>query len=382
MSRTRAAGEGTISKRSDGRWEGKITIPGGGKRRRKCVYGKTRQEVVAKLGEARAELARGLQPANEKRTLQAFLAEWLESVRPPNTRPATFRRYEEIVRLHLVPTLGGTRLVRLTPADVERMLNAIVRSAGSDPDRRRRKHRTASHVRAVLRTALNRARRHGLVATNAAADATWRQPPRSDVRFLTPEQAKTLLAAIAGDPLEPLITVAATQGARQGELLALRWSDIDFEAKTISIRYALQKGELVETKTDRSRRTVHMTALAEAALRRQKARQAEQRLLAGARWRDQDFVFTTGIGTPHDGTNVTKRFQALLSDAGLPRFRFHDLRHTAATIRLARGVPARVVMEELGHSQIALTLNTYSHVIPALMRDAADEVDRALGSTL
>lgn len=122
-----------------------------------------------------------------------------------------------------------------------------------------------------------------------------------------------------------------------------------------------------------------MTSAAEAALRRQKARQAEQRLLAGARWQDGDFVFTTASGTPYDGTNITKRFQAALKRADLPRMGFHDLRHTAATLRLARGVPPRVVMEELGHSTIALTMNTYSHVIPALMREAADEVDRALG---
>jgi len=122
-----------------------------------------------------------------------------------------------------------------------------------------------------------------------------------------------------------------------------------------------------------------LTSVAEAALRRQKARQAEQRLLSGDRWTDSGYVFTTRDGAPWDATNLGHRFQRALATAGIPHVTFHAMRHTAATLRLARGVPARVVMEELGHSQISTTLNTYSHVMPTLMRDAADEVDRALG---
>jgi len=310
-------------------------------------------------------------PPNERLTVATHLANWLESVRPPNTRPTTYTRYEGIVRLYLIPAVGSALLTRLSPSDVERMLASI---------RERRSHHAASHARAVLRTALARAVRHRVVSVNVASLATWKQPPFARVRYLSPDDVRTLLSSIDGDLLEPLVTVAIFTGARQGELLGLRWQDINLETRTVSIRHALQRGELVETKTERSRRTIIVPAIVEAALRRQRTRQAEQRLLAGSRWTDRGLVFTTSVGTPHDATNVTKRYQRLLRVAGLPKLRFHDLRHTSATVGLALGESPREIMERLGHSQITLTMNTYSHIIPALQREAADRIDRAFGS--
>jgi integrase len=168
-------------------------------------------------------------------------------------------------------------------------------------------------------------------------------------------------------------------GLRQGEILGLRWSDVDLEAATIRVTQALQRvnGRLdfVEPKSQSSRRTIPLPATVARALRAHRSRQLEERLAAGARWRESDLVFTTSVGTPLDCRNVTRRFQAALEGAGLPRLRFHDLRHTAASLMLAQGVPPRVVMETLGHSQISLTMNTYSHVIPALQREAADRME-------
>lgn len=162
----------------------------------------------------------------------------------------------------------------------------------------------------------------------------------------------------------------------------MRWSDVDLDVGTVTVRYTLQRVDgqltLVEPKTVRGRRTIPLPPSVAVELRAHRTRQKEERLWMGSRWRDADFVFTTTIGTPLDGTNVTHRFQVLLREAGLPRYRFHDLRHTAASLMLRQGVPARVVMETLGHSQINLTLNTYSHVMPALMGDAAARMDALL----
>jgi integrase len=168
-------------------------------------------------------------------------------------------------------------------------------------------------------------------------------------------------------------------GLRQGEILGLRWSDVDVETSTLRVAQALQRVngrlEFVEPKSRRSRRTIPMPPTVARALRAHRSRQLEERIAVGPRWRESDLVFTTSIGTPLDSRNVTRRFQAALERASLPRLRFHDLRHTAASLMLAQGVPARVVMETLGHSQISLTMNTYSHVVPALQREAADRMD-------
>lgn len=174
--------------------------------------------------------------------------------------------------------------------------------------------------------------------------------------------------------------MAVTTGLRQGELLGLRWAEVDFEDGTLRVRQALQRGQFVEPKTARSRRSINLPERALGALRRQRALQAEQRLAAGPDWRDNGLVFASSIGTPLDGVNVTKRFQALLARAGLPRMRFHDLRHCAATLLIHAGVDMRVVMEVLGHSTIATTMNLYAHVLPAAKEAAAHRLDALLGS--
>jgi integrase len=222
------------------------------------------------------------------------------------------------------------------------------------------------------------------VTRNAARLAEPPRVPRREVRPLSLDQARTFLHAIAGNPFEALYLVALGIGLRQGELLGLAWSDLDLEGGTLTVRNALQRVDsrlvLVEPKSVTSHRVVALPAIVVASLRAHRVRQAEGRLRAGTRWVEdpRDLVFRTTIGTPLDGITVTRRFQALLADLRLPRQRFHDLRHCCASLLMAQGVAPRVVMETLGHSQIALTLNTYSHVNPALGRAAADRMNELL----
>jgi integrase len=235
--------------------------------------------------------------------------------------------------------------------------------------------RTVAYIRAVLRRALGQALKWGLVTRNVA---TLVDPPR-----------------IARKPVHPLTTAQvrtfldATKAERLGPLFALRWDDLDFDAGTLAVRHAMQRVKygdematprFVEPKTQKSRRTLNLPASAVAAFRSQRVRQLEDRLLAGERWQGEHWglVFTTTVGTPLNPSNVTHRLQRLLAEAGLPRQRFHDLRHCCASLMLAQHVPARVVMDTLGHSQISLTLNTYSHAMPAMQRDAADLLDELL----
>jgi integrase len=245
--------------------------------------------------------------------------------------------------------------------------------------------RTVQYLYALIRQVLNQAYRDGLIAQVPTARMKAPTAPRYEAAMLTPDQARAVLDGFAGDRLEALVTMALTLGLRQGEALGLRWQDVDLDAGMLTVRVQLQrvKGtpQLVEPKTSGSSRTLALPEPVADALRQHKIRQLEERLVVGSRWQDWGLVFTTSVGTPLDAVKVTRRFQDRLARAGLPRMRFHDLRHSAASLLLAQGVHPRVVMELLGHSDIRLTMNTYSHVIPQLSREAADKMGAALWGT-
>ncbi len=374
----RGANEGNIYQRADGRWEARLHLGyEAGRRRRKSFYGHTRREVQEQLTRALRDVQQGLPLAtDERQTVEQYLRRWLVEAVLPSVRPRTYATYEMYARMHLIPDLGRIPLAKLTPQHVQTLLNAKLRG-GLAP-------RTVHHLRAILRRALNQAHRWGLVPRNVATLVDPPRVPRYEVRPMSPVQARAFLDAARGDRLEALYTVALAVGLRQGEALGLRWDDVDLEAGNLTVRYALQRVggrlQLVEPKTQLSRRTLAMPSMLIGALRTHRARQLEDRLWAGQRWQEGGYVFATSIGTPLDGTNVTHRLQALLAGAGLPRQRFHDLRHCCASLLLAQGVHPRVVMETLGHSQISLTMNTYSHVIPSLQREAAERMEAVLAA--
>jgi integrase len=238
-------------------------------------------------------------------------------------------------------------------------------------------------LRDILRTALNDAAKWNLVARNVASLVDPPRVPEREVEGLSPQDAKKLLAAVKGDRLEALYSVALAVGLRQGEALGLRWDDVDLRAGTVSVRQALQRlhgsYEFVDPKTKRSRRTIVLPAFATAALKRHQKRQEAERKAGKEEWQEAGLVFTTADGRPLHYSTVTKAFQRLLRDAGLRRQRFHDLRHACASLLLAQGVQPRVAMELLGHSQLNTTMNIYSHVIQDAQRDAASRMNAALG---
>jgi integrase len=234
----------------------------------------------------------------------------------------------------------------------------------------------------VLRRALNHALARGQVQRNVA---TLIEPPRRaqpEVRPLTPEQAAAFLSAARGDRLEARFGVALAHGLRQGELLGLRWDDLDLAAETRRVERQLQRIDgafrLVGLKTRQSRRTIAIPATLVAQLCEHRVRQEAERAAAGAQWVESGLVFPSTIGTPLDPRNLTRRYKALLARTGLPDLRFHDLRHTCASLLLARGVPARAVMATQGRSHLSLTLNVYAHLFPGDQRQAADAMEGLL----
>jgi integrase len=368
----RSDGEGSISYHAHRRLWIAIVPAGGGKRR--YLYARSRKEAADRLSHALRRQQDGVRTTSRKLTLAAFLNTWLEQSVRPNVRPWTYKGYEAVVRVHLVPTLGRTELVELGPQQVQEMLNQKFYDGLSA--------KTVQSIRGVLRTALNEAMRWDLLGRNVAALA---RPPRSQPKPIspfTPDQARQLLDAAQNDRLGPLYAVALAMGLRQGEALGLTWDHVDFTNGLIRVERQLQRRDgglqLVDLKTLQSVRTLPMPGSIAENLKRHLADQAKERDLAGKRWRETGLVFTTTIGTGLDGPNVTKGFQRLLRSAGLGHRRFHDLRHSCATLLLVQNVPPRVVMEILGHSQISLTMNTYSHVLPGLKRDAASSMDKIL----
>jgi len=315
----------------------------------------------------------GLPIVGEKQTVENYLTQWLSDIKP-TIRPRSWVGHEEAVRLHVLPTLGRVPLARLSPQQVQALYTAKL-AGGLAPG-------TVARIHAVLSRAFSEAARIGLVQRNVVALVKPPRPTHQEMQVLTSEQARILLAAVVDDPLEALYVLALTTGMRRGELLALHWADVNLDAGFVQVRFTLQHlagAQVVygPPKTARSRRKVALSALAIAALQKHRERQEQQRVLVGADWVDNDLVFPSGRGGPMEGSYFLRRkFVPMLKRAGLPEIRFHDLRHTAATLLLLQGIHPKIVSEMLGHSAVSMTLDTYSHVLPDMQRDATAAFDR------
>jgi integrase len=391
MAKRRGHGEGSVHQRPDGRWCATIDLGVmNGKRKRKYLYGETRREVVEKLKAAQHAQASGANLAAERLTVAQFLERWLADIVSHRNKPRTVDGYTQIVRQHLIPHLGRHQLDQLTPEHVQAMLNTLA-SEGL-------KYHTLRNIRAALRRALNQALRWQYVQrnvatlvdvprqTNTTEDDESNDQGTFSIQPLDEQQARALLAAVAGHRLEPLYRVALSLGLRRGEVLGLRWVDIDFERATLRVTGALQryrgKLERTSTKTTASTQPISLPPVLLASLRRHQEAQERERAAAGERWQERGLVFTTRLGTPIEPRNLIRHFKSVLKRAGLPQsVRFHDLRHSCATLLIAQGVHPRVVMEILRHSQISTTMNTYAHVLPRLQQDATAKIEALLDET-
>lgn len=361
----RGHGEGMIRRRADGRWEARVTVDG----ETRSLYGKTRQEALDKLRQRQRDQEVGLPALNERQTVGQYLSSWLDSYEATVTY-GTWRRASEYVELHIVPVIGRVRLARLTPQQVQGLYADRLREGLSSS--------TVHHLHEVLHNALESAVQFGLVGRNVSDLVDVPRMRRHEMRCYHPEEARALLAMTerTGDRLHALYTLAISTGMRKGELLALRWKDVELDAELLRVRATLKRDKAgawvwAEPKTRRSRRQVALSPVAVTTLRAHRLRQHEERLKLGAAWTDYDLVFCTAAGTPLFGGNVYRAFKRLQRRAGLPDIRFHDLRHTCATMLLAARVNPKIVSEMLGHASVAITLDVYSHVLPDMQQDAA-----------
>ena len=373
-----ACGESSIQQDDTGRWHGYVSMGSGsgGTRDRRHVSGTTRAAVVRKVRALEGQRDAGTLPqAGKAPTLEVWLEHWLTTIAIARVRPLTYQGYTSYVRKRIIPALGHHRLDRLQPEHLERFY-ADLRAQGLSSATVLQSHRILSRA---LKVAVQRSR----VARNVCTLVDAPSLQRKEIEPLRADEARRLLEAAKQGRNAARWSIALALGLRQGEALGLKWSDIDFDAGSLTVRRALQrlKGKglvMVEPKSQAGRRTIALPASLRKGLRTHREEQQNERAYAGEAWQEHGLVFAQVDGRPIDPGADWKAWKALLKRAEVRDARLHDARHTAATLLLQQGVPARVAMQVLGHSQISLTLGTYSHVVPELALEAAARMEAAL----
>jgi integrase len=345
----RGKSEGSIYRRKDGRWVGQYGVQTGSGKKTKYIYGKNRKEVAAKLAKAIAERDAGVVFDAGSLKVGPYLDRWLDSVKD-TVKQRTWKRHEEVVRLHLKPSLGSIKLDKLGALQVQSLYRTKLNSGLSA--------RTVQIIHTTLSKALKQAVKWQLVSCNIAETVDPPRSPKKEIRPLNRKQVRMLLEAAEETKLYALYVLAVTTGMRQGELLGLKWEDVDLVTGSLQVRRTVFDGKISAPKTSKSRRSIKLTQLTVGAL------QGHQR--------QGEWVFSSRVGTPISCHNLHNRmWKPLLNNAGLPpNTRFHDLRHTCATLLLTKGVHPKIVQEMLGHSTISITLDTYSHVLPNMQKEA------------
>lgn len=402
MAIVRGHNEGTIRRnRARGKFVAAVSMPDGRRPTKACPHHHSEAELRGKeCAEAKAALTEllrlrdlGADPAVHRLTVGQYLQRWLRDVRPA-LAPATWRKHESIVRRHLRPSLGDRLLSQLSIGDVRGYLASESRTQKVAEGHRQDRPaaldgQTLRHHRATLRRALADAVREGLATRNVAALAEAPKLGRRERTVLTAAQAKALIAGTGDDRLHALWVLALTTGLREAEMLGLTWADIG--TSSVTVRHTLHRcdgrcdqhecldrWQLREPKTAKSRRTVPIPAVTVAALEAHRVRQLEEQAAKGAMGK-KGLVFTTPTGRPIHGSNLLPDWYATLDRLGLPRITLHDCRHSAATVLYGLGVPLPVISDMLGHSTIRVTSDLYRHRVPELSVAAAERLQEALG---
>jgi integrase len=375
-SKKRAAGEGTLRQRPDGIWEWR---PPPSFPVRKTLYARRQEDVLKKRDQFLKDFEQGLNLDARKLTVGEYLDLWLEDAVEGSVWYTTYKDHERNVRLHLKPTIGRTLLKDLTRMHVQRLLNAKAKE-GYSP-------RTVRYIHTTLSKALTQAADWDLVPKNVASRAKLPKEKRKKRETLSAENVGAFFSAASEDRFGALYVLAVTSGLRPGELLALKWEDVDLETGALSVRRSVSEDEggpviREETKTSAGRR-LELLPVAVEALKKHRLRQNEERLRYRRLWRNLGLVFPSTIGTIMRRNNLHRRsYKPLLKKAGLPDIRLYDLRHTFATLMFENKEPLKLVSEMLGHASVRQTADTYTHVSSTMHREAAMRLNDFLSGHL
>lgn len=375
----RGRGEGLIRQRDDGSWEARVSIgyDDEGRRIRKSVYGKTKGEVQEKLRKLQSDAAGGTLAEPSTLTVGQYLDAWMKDTAKAKCSPTTYERYESLVRIHIKPHIGGIKLQKLQALQVTHLMGEIARAIEKED-----KERSPAWTQKMTLTLLGNALRHAvhplrLIPYNPCTGIAKAKPGDKEMHFLTAEESKQFLAANVKRRLYALFVLALGTGMRQGEMLGLKWDAIDFDREQLTVRHSLAevKGVFIlkEPKSKRSRRTVKLPTCVVEALRNHRIAMQKEGL-------NSPFVFMTKKGTHITKTNLTRQvFRPALKAAKLKQIRFHDLRHSHASMLLNAGASIKAVSHRLGHSSVELTLRTYTHCLPDADDTLAAQTNGLLG---
>jgi len=375
MAKRRGNHEGSVYfHKPSGKWCAQASIQG----ERVTKYFRTQRECQDWLRETRSQIDHGLTSKAVRLSLDEYLVEWISNAEH-RLRPKTWMQYKQVVKDHIVPYLGNIKLKDLRPDQVQSLYTRKLKDGKSV--------RTVRLIHSIFRSALNQAVSWGLLLRNPVVDVKPPKQQKKEMKYLNEEQVKILLDAVKGTRYYALYYLAVTTGLRQGELLGLRWADFDWQNKRFRVQRQVQRISgrglvFSEPKTKAGKRSIAIGEFTIKTLRRHQEIIKIQKIWSGDKWQENDLVFPSTIGTPLGARNLATHFYKIIKEIAVPKIRFHDLRHTAATLMLMKGVHSKVVQERLGHSSISLTLDTYSHVIPSMQEDAANILDKAFGGEL
>jgi len=357
------------------------TDPKTGKRKQKWFSGfNTKKEAERAMAAKIHELNQGIYVEPAKITLKDYLERWLTDYARINCAPRTYQGYEYIIREHLIPSLGKITLDKLKPYHIQNYYSEKLANGRKD-GKGGLSARSVHHHHRVLHEALEHAVKWQVIAMNPAKAVSPPKPLKKQINVLDKEAIHQLLKAAEGTRFYEPIYFAINTGMRRGEIFALRWKDVDFDNRMISVQQTLQrikgKGLVFRdtTKTDGSRRSIAVSESVISMLKRIKKKQAEEKISLGPAYQDYDLVFANPDGTPFNIDYLSREFGRLVRRMNLPHVRFHDLRHTHATLLLQQGEHPKVVSERLGHSTITITMDLYSHVMPNMQKEAAQKLD-------
>lgn len=379
----RLNGEGSIYQRNDGRWCCQIAIEG----KPRYLYGKTAQEVKDKRDELKDQASKGILPEPNKVTVEQWLKTRMEVYKKDSLKPSTYHSYNQLIRLHINPRIGDKKVKDLKPSHIQKLINECYREGRKDGTGGL-SGRTVKYIHSILLQALDQAIKEKLIAYNPASADSINLPrhEKPDIQPLYTEQARGFLQAIKNNSLYPLYLMDISTGLRRGELLGLKWQDINFTDKTATIKRSLIQvgGKVVlqeSVKTKKSKRIVSLTDDVIAELKRLKARQAQDKLSIGQAYQNDGYVFCWEDGRPLRPDYVYHHFVDLLEELNLPKSRFHDLRHSFATIMLEQGVDLETISAMLGHNSLAITADIYTHVRQEIQAAAANKMNDALSAS-
>jgi len=359
-----------------------VELPRGadGRRRRKFLHVRgPRVEAEKRLRELLTTLDQGISVNLSKMTLGQFLKIWVRDYVDTNTSIRTAQGYNERIKAYIEPHLGHLALTKLTAHHIQSLHSWMLAKGLSA--------RTVVGTHRVLRVALVHAIKWGILLHNACDAISPPKPQRREMKAMDTDDVEKFLRVAAGSKYGPVYFLAIYTGLRRSELLGLRWSAVDVDAKTISVTETLQYINgigltILEPKTARSRRMVTLPPSAVALLSGLKVKQKAEIMEFGLEWSESKYVFSQADGSPFYPNLVTRAFSQLVEEAGIPRLRLHDLRHTHATLMLKQGVNPKIVSERLGHASVTITLDTYSHVLPGLQEQAALQFEESLNGDL